>query len=41
MQILIIILEKFNMDIINLGWASLMAIFSFSLALIVWARGGF
>nr|YP_009369947.1 cytochrome b6f complex subunit 8 [Boldia erythrosiphon]ARO90635.1 cytochrome b6f complex subunit 8 [Boldia erythrosiphon] len=29
------------MDILILGWASLMAIFSFSLALTVWARNGF
>jgi len=29
------------MDIINLGWAGLMVIFTFSLALVVWARNGF
>nr|YP_010337435.1 cytochrome b6/f complex subunit VIII [Pulvinaster venetus]UNJ17020.1 cytochrome b6/f complex subunit VIII [Pulvinaster venetus] len=29
------------MDILSLGWASLMAMFSFSLALVVWARNGF
>lgn len=29
------------MDIINLGWAGLMVIFSFSLALVVWGRNGF
>nr|UNJ16433.1 cytochrome b6/f complex subunit VIII [Boldiaceae sp.] len=29
------------MDILSLGWAALMAIFSFSLALTVWARNGF
>nr|YP_010330342.1 cytochrome b6/f complex subunit VIII [Rhodella violacea]UNJ18058.1 cytochrome b6/f complex subunit VIII [Rhodella violacea] len=29
------------MDLISLGWASLMAVFSFSLALTVWGRNGF
>ena len=29
------------MDIISLGWASVMAMFTFSLALTVWARNGF
>ena len=29
------------MDILSLGWASLMAMFTFSLALTVWARNGF
>lgn len=29
------------MDIISLGWAALMAMFTFSLALVVWARNGF
>ncbi len=29
------------MDIISLGWAGLMAMFTFSLALTVWARNGF
>lgn len=28
-------------DIINLGWASLMMTFSLSLALVVWGRNGF
>lgn len=29
------------MDILNLGWAALMTMFSFSLALVVWGRNGF
>ena len=29
------------MDILSLGWASLMTMFTFSLALTVWARNGF
>ena len=29
------------MDIISLGWAGLMTMFTFSLALVVWARNGF
>nr|YP_009029180.1 cytochrome b6-f complex subunit 8 [Didymosphenia geminata]AGH28711.1 cytochrome b6-f complex subunit 8 [Didymosphenia geminata] len=28
------------MDILSLGWAALMASFTFSLALVVWARNG-
>ena len=28
-------------DILNLGWASLLLVFSFSLALVVWGRNGF
>jgi cytochrome b6-f complex subunit 8 len=29
------------MDILSLGWAGLMTMFTFSLALTVWARNGF
>ena len=29
------------LDVLNLGWASLMMVFSFSLALVVWGRNGF
>jgi len=29
------------MDIISLGWAGLMVIFTFSLSLVVWGRSGF
>ena len=28
-------------DVLNLGWASLLLVFSFSLALVVWGRNGF
>nr|YP_010938274.1 cytochrome b6-f complex subunit 8 [Meringosphaera mediterranea]WLD05787.1 cytochrome b6-f complex subunit 8 [Meringosphaera mediterranea]WLD05803.1 cytochrome b6-f complex subunit 8 [Meringosphaera mediterranea]WLD06023.1 cytochrome b6-f complex subunit 8 [Meringosphaera mediterranea] len=29
------------MDILNLGWATLMTMFTFSLSLVVWGRNGF
>nr|YP_011006195.1 cytochrome b6f complex subunit 8 [Dictyotopsis propagulifera]WAM63199.1 cytochrome b6f complex subunit 8 [Dictyotopsis propagulifera] len=29
------------MDLINLGWAVIMMIFTFSISLIVWGRNGF
>nr|YP_010533609.1 cytochrome b6-f complex subunit 8 [Gomphonema parvulum]UXX44760.1 cytochrome b6-f complex subunit 8 [Gomphonema parvulum]WDD39179.1 cytochrome b6-f complex subunit 8 [Gomphonema parvulum] len=29
------------MDILSLGWAALMTMFTFSLALVVWGRNGF
>ncbi len=29
------------LNVLNLGWASLMMVFSFSLALVVWGRNGF
>nr|YP_010251267.1 cytochrome b6/f complex subunit VIII [Gentiana haynaldii]QTW90820.1 cytochrome b6/f complex subunit VIII [Gentiana haynaldii] len=28
------------MDIVSLAWAALMAVFTFSLALVVWGRSG-
>jgi hypothetical protein len=33
--------EKKMVDVLSLGWASLMLVFSFSLALVVWGRNGF
>lgn len=35
------LLNKEKMDILSFGWAGLMAVFSFSIALVVWARNGF
>ena len=35
------IILKINMDIISLGWAGVMTMFTFSLALVVWTRNGF
>nr|ARW69345.1 cytochrome b6-f complex subunit 8 [Polysiphonia sp.] len=29
------------MDIISLGWGSLLAMFTFSITLVVWGRNGF
>jgi cytochrome b6-f complex subunit 8 len=29
------------MNVLNLGWATLMTIFTFSLSLVVWGRNGF
>ena len=29
------------MDIISLGWATIMVIFTFSLSIVVWGRNGF
>jgi cytochrome b6-f complex subunit 8 len=34
-------LKSRYMDILSLGWAGLMTMFTFSLALTVWARNGF
>ena len=34
-------LEEIMIDVLSLGWASLMLVFSFSLALVVWGRNGF
>ena len=29
------------MDVLSLGWATLMTVFTFSLSLVVWGRNGF
>lgn len=29
-----------DMDIVSFGWAALMAVFTFSLSLVVWGRNG-
>nr|QNH68163.1 cytochrome b6/f complex subunit VIII [Crataegus monogyna]UEX91552.1 cytochrome b6/f complex subunit VIII [Rosa canina]UEX91609.1 cytochrome b6/f complex subunit VIII [Prunus cerasifera]CAI9304553.1 Cytochrome b6-f complex subunit 8 [Spiraea alba var. latifolia] len=29
-----------HMDIVNLAWAALMVVFTFSLSLVVWGRSG-
>nr|YP_009674949.1 cytochrome b6/f complex subunit VIII [Rhizochromulina marina]QDH81800.1 cytochrome b6/f complex subunit VIII [Rhizochromulina marina] len=29
------------MDVLSLGWATLMTMFTFSLSLVVWGRNGF
>ncbi|MBL1178347.1 cytochrome b6-f complex subunit PetN [Pantanalinema sp. GBBB05] len=29
------------MDILTLGWVSLLVVFTFSISLVVWARNGF
>jgi cytochrome b6-f complex subunit 8 len=29
------------MDILTLGWAALLAVFTFSIAMVVWGRNGF
>jgi hypothetical protein len=33
--------KKIMIDVLSLGWATLMLVFSFSLALVVWGRNGF
>jgi cytochrome b6-f complex subunit 8 len=33
--------SRFQMDILSLGWATLMTVFTFSLSLVVWGRNGF
>lgn len=34
-------MRLFMIDIISLGWGSLLATFTFSIALVVWGRNGF
>jgi len=33
--------KEIMIDVLSLGWATLMLVFSFSLALVVWGRNGF
>ncbi|MEM6437290.1 MAG: cytochrome b6-f complex subunit PetN [Cyanobacteria bacterium P01_A01_bin.70] len=33
--------NKTPMDILTLGWVSLLVVFSFSLSMVVWGRNGF
>jgi cytochrome b6-f complex subunit 8 len=41
-KLYIIIITRIHlMDVLSLGWASLMTVFTFSLALVVWGRNGF
>ncbi|WP_318727775.1 cytochrome b6-f complex subunit PetN [Roseofilum sp. Guam] len=32
---------RLTMDILSLGWVSLLVIFTFSISMVVWARNGF
>ncbi|MDJ0678879.1 MAG: cytochrome b6-f complex subunit PetN [Xenococcus sp. (in: cyanobacteria)] len=42
MYLLIIVKNKLNnMDILTLGWAGTLALFSWSIAMVVWGRNGF
>ncbi len=40
--LLIVNLTEFlNMDVLSLGWGALLALFSWSIAMVIWARNGF
>jgi cytochrome b6-f complex subunit 8 len=36
-----IIKKKIFMDVISLGWAATLALFSWSIAMVIWGRNGF
>lgn len=44
-MIIMAVLSSFNitviMDILTLGWVSLLVVFTFSLSMVVWGRNGF
>lgn len=33
--------KKIKMDILTIGWAAMLALFAWSISMVVWARNGF